>query len=109
MDNKIYSINEIADKIESLLIQFNVKKAAVFGSYAREEANSKSDVDLLMKFDENFGFIEFSQLEDRIKRSLRKKVDVLSFDYINEYMKEEILREAVTIYESWQNTPSFNY
>ena len=39
-------------KIVSILERYGVKKIAVFGSYARDEAKPESDVDILVEFSE---------------------------------------------------------
>lgn len=50
----VYSIEEIKNKLEPIFKKYGLKKAAVFGSYARKEAHNNSDVDLLVLLDDTF-------------------------------------------------------
>ncbi len=50
---------------------------ALFGSYARNEANEKSDVDILVEFSAPVGF-EFIDLAIELENVLHQKVDLVS-------------------------------
>jgi predicted nucleotidyltransferase len=93
--NQVYTLDEIAVKIKPIIEKYGIKKAAIFGSYARGDAIEKSDIDLLFDFTDDFGFGKYYKLENKIRAVLKKKVDILSFDYINEYMRDSILKEAI--------------
>jgi uncharacterized protein len=73
--------------------------AALFGSYAKNEALPDSDVDLLVYLDESFELDKYLKFEASIKRVLKKKVDIVEYRSINELMREDILKEAVLLYE----------
>ena len=45
--NKVYTIEEIKAKAIPIAKKYGVKKLSLFGSYARGEANSKSDLDFI--------------------------------------------------------------
>ena len=45
--DKVYSIEEIKSKAIPIAKKYGVKKLSLFGSYARGEANSKSDLDFI--------------------------------------------------------------
>ncbi len=57
--------------------RFAVKYLAVFGSYARNEQRSDSDVDILVEFDSPVG-IEFIDLGDYLESILGLRVDLVS-------------------------------
>jgi predicted nucleotidyltransferase len=44
----IYSIEELKELIEPIVIRFKLKALWVFGSYARGGATEKSDIDFLI-------------------------------------------------------------
>ncbi len=46
--SRIYSVQEIADRIRPVAKRYNLKAVYLFGSYARGEADAKSDIDLLV-------------------------------------------------------------
>lgn len=50
---------------------------ALFGSYARNDANDKSDIDILVEFSAPVGF-EFIDLAIELETVLQQKVDLVS-------------------------------
>jgi len=56
---------------------FKVRKIALFGSYAREEQNQESDVDVLVDVAPSIG-LEFVTLAERIEQLLGIRVEVVS-------------------------------
>ena len=48
MSEKVYTIEEIQKMLEELLKDKPVYKVILFGSYAKQQANKKSDVDLVI-------------------------------------------------------------
>ena len=48
MSEHIYSKSELADIVLPLLKKYRAEKAILFGSYARQEADSSSDIDLMI-------------------------------------------------------------
>lgn len=69
-------------------VRFKVKKLAVFGSYARNEQRSDSDVDILVEFNAPVG-VEFIDLGNYLERILNLRVDIVSRDGIKpKYFRE---------------------
>jgi hypothetical protein len=58
---------------------YGVKRIALFGSFACDNANDKSDVDLIIEFDRPVGF-RFFALSDYLEKVLGRKVDILTPD-----------------------------
>ena len=46
---RMESIQEIKEKITPILQRYGIKKAAIFGSFAKGEAKTSSDVDILVE------------------------------------------------------------
>ncbi|MCW3138371.1 MAG: nucleotidyltransferase domain-containing protein [Methanophagales archaeon] len=51
---------EIFKKVVSILVRHRVKKIVIFGSYARDEAKSESDVDIFVEFSERKSLLDAS-------------------------------------------------
>lgn len=67
---------------------FRVKNLAVFGSYARNEQNPNSDVDILVEFNSPVG-IEFIDLGNYLERILNLRVDLVSRNGVKpQYFKQ---------------------
>lgn len=77
-----------------------VNKVYLFGSYARGDADEKSDVDLLVELDysKRIGF-SFYGWRDELKNFLNKKVDVVSAKGISQFIGPFILKDKTLVYE----------
>ncbi|KAA3657113.1 MAG: nucleotidyltransferase domain-containing protein [Calditrichaeota bacterium] len=77
-----------------------VEKAYVFGSHARESANIKSDIDILVELDHSkpigLGFVRM-QLE--LQEILHKNVDLLSLNAVSKYIRPFVDKDKKLIYE----------
>ena len=67
------SIQEIKKKISPILKKNGVKKAAIFGSYARGEEKKRSDVDILIKYKyDNKSYFDLVGLQLELEKKLKK-------------------------------------
>jgi len=77
--------------------RFKVETVDIFGSLARGEQNEKSDLDILVTYSEMVDFLLIARLRRYLKRKLHIKVDVISKEFLNKYIKEKVLEEAVPV------------
>lgn len=96
--DKVYSIEEIKSKAIPIAKKYGVKKLSLFGSYARGEANSKSDLDFIyddINSKEIFAYFGFIQdLEDEFKCH----IDLVSDDISDKAFLSEIKNDEVILY-----------
>jgi predicted nucleotidyltransferase len=90
-------LNSIIKKAIPILKKYDVKRAGIFGSYARGEQKKKSDVDFLVELKKGQGYFELIHLEEELQKKLNKEVDLLTYNSINHLLKERILKEEVSI------------
>jgi len=86
-------------KIVSILARYRVKKIAIFGSYARGEANPESDVDILVEFSERKSLLDLVGIEQELSEALGVKADLLTEKSISPYLIDRIKSEMKVIYE----------
>jgi len=77
--------------------KYKVKTIGVFGSYIRGEQGKESDVDILVEFYETIDLFTFIELEDFLSETLGIKVDLVMKDTLKPRIRDNILREAVTV------------
>lgn len=79
MKNKIYKLSEIIDICTPILKKYNIKKAYIFGSYAKGEAREDSDIDIMINTSESniSTLLKLSELEMELERKLGKKIDII--------------------------------
>jgi uncharacterized protein len=77
-----------------------VKRAYVFGSYARNEEDKSSDIDLLVELDHSQPIgMRFFVYQTELENLLQMKVDLVSNDGLSKYIKPIIDKEKILIYE----------
>lgn len=90
-------IESIKEKIVGILKENGVRKAGIFGSYARGEAKKDSDVDILVEIDENLNLFEIIGMKLRLEELLKKKVDLVEYHMLKKRIRKNALREEVRI------------
>lgn len=80
--------------------RFHITRIGLFGSYARGEQTDKSDIDLIVEFEENTRdlFEVKIRLKKFIKAETGKDVDICREKYIKPGIREYIIKE--TLYTS---------
>ena len=77
--------------------KFHVKSIGIFGSFARNEANEKSDIDFLVEFEE--GNLDYylirRNLNDFLSSEFRREVDIALPKSLKSFYKDTILKQAV--------------
>ena len=94
-----YSVAEIKDKIATTARQYGIKKAYLFGSYARGEAGLDSDIDICIEKGEIRTLLELSGFCQDLQDTLRSKVDVVTTTGLSAAFKEQIKKDMILIYE----------
>ena len=79
--------------------RFHINRIGLFGSYARGEQTDKSDIDLIVEFEENTqDLYEIKiRLKEFIKAETGKDADICCEKYIKTAIKEHILKETVYV------------
>lgn len=79
-----------------------VKKVYLFGSYARGEANTDSDVDLIIDIDDTnkrISLFDFIRLQLGIENALNKKVDLVEAHLFFPRIKIQAEKEKLILYQ----------
>jgi predicted nucleotidyltransferase len=100
MDKKkpICSISLIKKKAVPILKKHAVKRASIFGSFARGDAKSRSDIDFLIEYkEENKSLFDLVDLKSDLEETLDRKVDLITYNSIYGGIRERILSEQIVI------------
>lgn len=94
----IYTVNDIKRILQPVFKKHNIKKAVLFGSYARGEADAKSDIDIMV--DSNLRGLAFYGLLEDVVNAVGLQVDLLDRRQIIPASKiqTEIKNTGVVIY-----------
>jgi hypothetical protein len=104
IDKKYITSKEIIDELRrnaSILRKYKVKKIGLFGSYIRLGQKNRSDIDLLVEFDDtafgiNFNgyFDNYMGLLSSLEEIFGRKIDLLTVEMVSPYIKPYVLRET---------------
>ncbi len=100
MQSKNEILNFLSKKREFLKENFHIIKLGIFGSFARGDNESGSDIDLIVEFEENTQnlFDIKRNLKAYIKENLNLEVDICREKYIKPRYKKEITNEVKYVY-----------
>jgi uncharacterized protein len=90
-------IRLIKIKIRPVLKKAGVKKAQLFGSFARGEEKHNSDIDILVEMKSSSTLFDLVDLNEQLEKKLKKKVDLLTFRAVHPRLKKIIESDAVDL------------
>jgi len=79
------------------LAVFGLRRLALFGSVARDEAGPESDVDVLVEFEGKATFDRYAGLYDRLEDILRRTVDLATPSMIRPFMRDAMEANAYEV------------
>ena len=95
---KVLTLKRIKEVIKPILNRYGIKDIYLFGSYARGEANSESDIDIYCSKGNVKTLIEQGKLLDELKKSLKKEVDIVFDSSIkNEFFEKQIMEDMIKL------------
>jgi uncharacterized protein len=80
-----------------LLRTYPIASLSIFGSVARDEARSDSDVDILVEFARPVGLFQFIDLQQRLEILIGCKVDLGTPRSLKPRIKASVLQEAIRV------------
>ena len=79
---------------DELQQKYSVTKIGLFGSYAKDEANEQSDIDLAISTTKKDFFIR-EELREYLQNHFNTPVDIGYFDSFREFYKQKIAKEIL--------------
>ena len=88
--------NILKEYKEKLKEKYGVKEIGIFGSYVREEDKEKSDLDILVEFEEDakIGLLKFVNMENYLSELTGVKVDLVEKSALKPRIGKHILKEV---------------
>ena len=81
----------------TLAERFGVTELALFGSFARDEANDESDVDVLVRYDGPATLRSYFGVQFYIEDLLGRRVDLVTHKALRSEFRPYVEREAVDV------------
>lgn len=80
------------------LERMGVKALNLFGSVARDEAHSDSDIDFLVEFSIDAGLFELFRVQHYLEELLEQEVDLGTEDALREHLREPVTRDMIRVF-----------
>jgi predicted nucleotidyltransferase len=89
----------LGQRKEELRTKYGVKSIGIFGSYGRGEQKKRSDVDILVEFEESsdLSLLDFIGLESYLGLILGVKVDLVEKQTLKPRIGKHVLEEVVGV------------
>lgn len=92
-------ITFLRDQLPNLKTEYNILRIGLFGSFARNEQNDKSDIDILLEFKP--GTKNIYEIKSKLKKFLinyfKRDVDLCREKYIKPYVKDYLKNEVIYV------------
>lgn len=98
MKNGVYTIDEIKTLIMPVAQKYGIRKVILVGSYAREEATSESDIDLIIELPQDDGLFRFAEILNCFRDALSKDVNCLTESSVPPSVRFHTLDDEVILY-----------
>ena len=93
---KIEEIKKTLIKLKPFLKEkYKVKEVGIFGSYVKNKQKKRSDLDILVEFEEAPSLIEFIEMENFLSDKLKIKVDLVIKKALKPHIGKVILKEVI--------------
>jgi len=90
-------MENVREQVLPTLRRYGVRRAAVFGSYARGQQTVESDLDILVEFESGRSLFDLSGLRIELSDILGRTADVVTYGSLHPRLREAVLREQVPI------------
>lgn len=95
------NVQEMIPKIQQYLASQPIEKAWLFGSCSRGEETPKSDVDLLVRYQDSdsISLFDISRIMVNLKKIIKRPVDLIEEDCLLPFASKSANRDKILIYE----------
>jgi predicted nucleotidyltransferase len=95
----VYSIEEIKERLKPIAEKYSIDKVALFGSYARGEADEESDIDFHICGGNFMGTFGGGGFSNDLEQIYGKKVDFIQHECLRTRFYNRIKNEEIVVYE----------
>jgi predicted nucleotidyltransferase len=90
-------IQNLRENLPNLRREYSIRTVWLFGSFVRGEQHKRSDLDVLVEFEDAPTLPRFISLERRLREITGIKVDLVSIRALRGEIGERILQEKVAV------------
>ena len=87
----------LVERALPVLRRYGARRAGVFGSYARGQAGSESDFDLLVELPAGSSLLDLVRLEQDLSDELGLKVEATTYRALHPLLRDRVLEDEIRI------------
>ncbi|RWX44962.1 hypothetical protein H206_01151 [Candidatus Electrothrix aarhusensis] len=89
----------LSKQFPELQTEYNISKIGLFGSFARNEQDEKSDIDIILEFHPGTKNIyeKKTNLKKFLKSSFHRDVDLCRAKYIKPFIRDYLTKEVIYV------------
>ena len=89
----------LGEHLSLLKDEYHISKLGLFGSFARNEQNDSSDIDIILEFQEGTENIyeKKSRIKEFLTNHFQRDVDLCSEKYLKPYVKDYLQKEIIYV------------
>ncbi len=94
-------LSALSLQLAPILKSNGVVFAGLFGSHAKGTAHQNSDYDFLIEFqpEKKYTLFQLAGLKAELENVLKKPVDVVTPNGLDQYIKQEVLNSVISFYD----------
>ncbi|MCR5092895.1 MAG: nucleotidyltransferase domain-containing protein [Lachnospiraceae bacterium] len=110
MEEKIYTIEEIKEKIDPIAVKYHLHAVFIFGSYATGTATSASDIDFIVDTTGSKinSLLELGGLYSELEETFCKRIDMITLRSLEQpttmqsdiEFRTRVTKERINLYEA---------
>jgi len=91
----------VINKLQKFFPAYPIEKAWVFGSYARGEETLKSDIDIMVRFDQDIriSLLDYIGIMNDLEDLFHKKIDMVEEGQLRPWAQESAEQDKILVYE----------
>ena len=91
----VYTLDEIREIAVPIAKRHQLRQLSLFGSYARGEATTQSDLDFWADVPDGFGMFQMSALQDDLENAFHKQIDVVTPGMLDDSLSTDLARNML--------------
>ena len=91
------TLKEKRDEILNIASRYGARNVRVFGSIARGKGRRDSDLDVLVELEPGRSLLDIIAIKQDLEDLLNTKVDVVTEAAVSPYMRDQVLRQAISL------------
>ena len=89
--------NQIRGMMDELRLRYHVRKIGIFGSWSTGRQTDRSDLDLIVEFEQPIGMMAFVHLRALIAERLGIPVDLVTPDGLHPLIRNDVMKSVVYV------------